>query len=100
VTDNVLEAARVLEANHSRENIGESSARAWELMEKSDKTLTPWAKKNWRWRILYLRALIDYNMYMNNGELRGSVLADAFDELTDVYHAQSAYEAVRPPRIS
>lgn len=97
--DDVLEAARILEENHSRENIGESAARAWELMEKSDKALTPWARKNWRWRILYLRALIDYNMYMNNGELRGAALADAFDELTEIYYAQNAYESVRPPRI-
>jgi hypothetical protein len=32
---------------------------AWELAQKIDSRLAPWAKSSWRWRIIHIRASID-----------------------------------------
>ncbi|MEN6372510.1 MAG: hypothetical protein ABFD64_10920 [Armatimonadota bacterium] len=96
--DAVLEAVRILEANHHRDKIGESAVQACELMENVDKMLTVQARRAWRWRILFLRAQIDRELYRNGGEHRGPVLAKAFNELAEIYHAQNAFDVVRPPK--
>ncbi|MEI6580249.1 MAG: hypothetical protein WCN92_12430, partial [Eubacteriales bacterium] len=36
---------------------------AFELAKQLDEKLPAWAKKTWRWRIIYLRALIDAHRY-------------------------------------
>jgi len=99
VVDDVLAAIHILEKNHLRDRIGESAIQACEVMEKAEARLTPQARGAWRWRVLYLRALIDREMHRSKGELQGETLKQAFDELTEIYHAQNALDAVRPPRM-
>ena len=53
----------------------------------------------WRWRILFLRAHIDAQLYLSRGAMQGRVLHDAFQELTRIYHAQNAEPAVKPPQV-
>lgn len=68
------------------------------LMEAADARLTADIRASWRWRILYLRALIDREMKRTRG--RPSELLDGwFRELAAIYHAAPgvALECVMPP---
>jgi len=62
--------------------------------------LTPQARSAWRWRIVYLRALIDCELLKTHGKLEGKALQEAFRELTAIYHAEHAHSMpIRPPQI-
>ena len=63
VADDVASVVKIFEKNHLREQIGRSAFTAYRLMERADAKLTPQARRCWRWRILYLRATIDHEMY-------------------------------------
>ena len=62
----------------------------------ADAALPQWAREGWRWRILYLRGLIDSELARNGGKMEGDTLRAAFNELTDIYHAADALPSVRP----
>jgi hypothetical protein len=80
---------------------GPDSAEAFALLEQVDAKLTLQAKAAWRWRILYLRGLIDSELYRRNDKMEGPVLKGAFDELTRIYHAEHAHSMpVQPPQLS
>ena len=80
---------------------GPDSAEAFALLQEVDAKLTPQAKAAWRWRILYLRGLIDSELYRRNDKMEGPVLKGAFDELTRIYHAENAHSMpVKPPQLS
>ncbi|HUW62343.1 MAG TPA: hypothetical protein VMZ06_15165 [Candidatus Bathyarchaeia archaeon] len=95
--DDVLEAVRLLESAWIER--GPKSIEAFRLLEKVDATLPGWAKNGWRWRILYLRGLIDSQLAANGGKTEGAVLRDAFSELTRIYHAENAHAPVKPPVV-
>ncbi|MCE5323736.1 glycoside hydrolase family 20 zincin-like fold domain-containing protein [bacterium] len=99
VVDKASEAIDILESNHCREQIGENSAKAWELIKEADDSLCGDIRNSWRWRIIYLRALIDYEMFKTGGRLCGSTLKNSFAELTDIYYAQEAFGVVHPPIV-
>jgi hypothetical protein len=69
---------------------------AYATMRRIDGLLTPQAKKSWRWRQLYLRALLDSELKSNGGKPNDKC-NDAFAELIKLYHAENANPAVRPP---
>ena len=69
---------------------GPKSAEAFEILRKVDAKLTPQARSAWRWRILYLRGLIDSELFRLNDKMEGPVLKDAFDELIRIYHAENS----------
>jgi len=112
VADDVLRAVEILEANHRycrwRETRGEKpieprpdmedagAAEAFALLEKTDAQLTERARTAWRWRVLYLRGLIDRERFSNEGVPTGAC-DDAFEELTRIYHAANAEPQVHPP---
>ncbi|MBN2296715.1 MAG: hypothetical protein JXM70_30095 [Pirellulales bacterium] len=96
-TDAMLEVVRIFEKNHRRDRIGPSAIRAFELVEKAEKSITPQARTAWRWRIFYLRALIDKELFQHEGKREGEVMKKAFAELTDIYHAQGCW--FKPPKI-
>jgi len=99
VVDLVLPAIRMLEKNVPSGRVGPWSLKARDLMDQSDARLTPRARQAWRWRILFLRAQIDAQLYLSRGVMQGRVLHDAFKELTGIYHAQNAEPAVKPPQV-
>ncbi|MGD0094774.1 MAG: hypothetical protein ABSE73_33095 [Planctomycetota bacterium] len=96
----LLEAVRIFEQNHSRGGIRDSAVRAFELVSQSEEKMTPQARKSWRWRIFFLRALIDKEMFERKGKLAGEPLKQAFEELTRIYHAENAGPMpLKPPQV-
>ncbi len=63
VVKEVITAINIFEGNHLRYAIDESSEYAWEMAQRANAKLPDNAKKSFRWRFIYLRALIDYEMF-------------------------------------
>jgi hypothetical protein len=99
VAEDVAEAIRVFEANHRRDRISQSAVGAAELIAQAEGRLPADVRSGWRWRILALRARIDRELYRHHGRLEGAELQRAFGELTSIYHAENAADAMRPPRL-
>ncbi|KAB2664447.1 MAG: hypothetical protein DVB31_09870 [Verrucomicrobia bacterium] len=100
IVEPVARAITLLEANHQRNKIGPQAREAFRLLDESANKMTPRARKAWRWRILYLRALIDRELLDTQGQLRGETLKKAFEELTSIYHAERAHSMpIHPPVI-
>jgi hypothetical protein len=96
----VTRAITLLEADHHRKQIGPEAREAFRLIEAAESKLTPQVRMAWRWRIVYLRALIDRELFGTNGQLRGETLSRAFRELTKLYHAEQAHSMpIHPPVI-
>jgi hypothetical protein len=64
-------------------------------MTQADEQLPPRARASWRWRILYLRALIDDELVNNDSQVSPRC-EQAAEELTKIYYAQKAALAVSP----
>jgi hypothetical protein len=100
VVEPVANAIDIFESNHFRENINPSAIDALHLVENAEKKLTPQVRKSWRWRIIYLRAIIDKELYKTKGKLEGETLRNAFNELTAIYHAEHGHSMpIHPPVI-
>jgi hypothetical protein len=70
-----------------------------EIIKKVDAMLPAIVRSSWRWRILYLRTIIDREMCQPNGEAKTRALKTAFDELESIYHTnEMTLSSVRPPR--
>ncbi len=69
---------------------------AYATMQEVNARLTPQARTSWRWRQLYLRALLDSELKTNGGSPTARCNA-AFAELIQIYHAENANPHVRPP---
>ena len=72
------------------------AAHAFDLFKSVDKKLSDTIKKGWRWRILLLRAMFDYELRRSGGVPNEEVNA-GFRELSSLYHAEHADDSVRPP---
>lgn len=68
----------------------------WEIVQQVDNKLTTYARNSWRWRILYLRALLDSELRKNGGKANEQC-KEAFRELTEIYYAQKAERAAKLP---
>lgn len=107
VVDKVARAIEIMEQNHHRgwakgklrAQIGPSALEAERLMQSADAELAPPVRQSWRWRILFLRAQIDAELYRNQLQVAGPVLKQAFDELNTIYHAQHARGDLHAPRL-
>lgn len=100
VVEELSKAIDIMESNHLRKQIKASAKDAFELIKKAEQKLQPVVLQSWRWRILYLRALIDNELYIRSGKMEGEVLKNAFNELTEIYHAQKAHSMpIHPPVI-
>jgi hypothetical protein len=69
---------------------------AYELLQRVDGQLRPAQRDSWRWRILYLRSLIDHELAHNDFRTNERTEA-AFEELIQIYYAADSLWAVRPP---
>ncbi len=69
---------------------------AYATMQEVATRLTPQARTSWRWRQLYLRALLDSELKTNGGS-PNTRCNRAFAELIQIYHAENAIGTVRPP---
>jgi hypothetical protein len=100
VADDLVKVVEAFEKNHLRGEIGPGAAAAFDLVKSMETKLTPRARAAWRWRIVYLRALIDRELLKTHGKLEGQALQEAFRELTAIYHAEHAHSMpIRPPQI-
>jgi hypothetical protein len=105
----VRRAIEILETNYPRrtENLekgdpqfvlehSRGTEEALNLIRQADQQLSPRARASWRWRILYLRALIDDELVKNDFRVSPRC-EEAFQELTNIYNAQRADMDVSPP---
>lgn len=76
-----------------------STGQALRLLQQAEKKLPAIVRSGWRWRILYLRAVIDHELVKTKGWFEGPVLKAAFQELTGIYHTQNALLVVHVPGI-
>jgi hypothetical protein len=101
VAEDAVRLFHLLEKTHTRNgwrvrNLAQADE-AWEVAQAIDARLAPWAKSSWRWRILYVRAAIDY-VLKNQGYLSDdahAALRPLCDELVRIYHAEKT--GIRPP---
>ena len=66
VTEDALTLMEIIEENHTNIATGKDPVKLTEtkaLAEKIDTLLSERAKKSWRWRILYIRAILDFKRY-------------------------------------
>jgi hypothetical protein len=74
----------------------QDAAEALNLLQQADMDLSPQARNSWRWRILYLRGLIDSELVANNFRISPRC-EEALEELSRLYHAQKAPFSEAPP---
>jgi hypothetical protein len=99
VVEQLSEAVGLLEKTWTKR--GPDSEQAFALLQEVETKLTPQAKAGWRWRILYLRGLIDNELFHRHDKMEGPALKSAFDELTKIYHAENTpYDWVKPPQVT
>lgn len=95
VVDDVLAAIHLLEETWITPQAEvEKVMRAYEIIKDVDAKLTPRASRAWRWRILYLRSLIDAERLADDHPT--SAYTKAIEELVKIYHAQNAHHYVLP----
>jgi hypothetical protein len=98
----VAEAVGLLEANNTHEIHNSriaftptaDAARALALLDAAD--LPTYARTGWRWRQLYLRAVIDAELTAHDGAVSDRTEA-ALQELSALYHADAAPWYLAPP---
>jgi hypothetical protein len=71
------------------------TAEAYAIVESVLPQLSAYSKNSWRWRILYLRALLDEEFRQNENQPSERAKA-AIQELTKIYYADRADRAVKP----
>lgn len=106
VTNDVLTLIDLLETAASRAARKEpantvDAQRALDLAEQVHAQLPEWARKNWRWEILHLRAIIDRERF-GGGGLESPTAETAMLRLVEIYHSQldtndPYHHRVRPP---
>jgi len=69
---------------------------AWAAVQAVDQVLPARARTSWRWRLVYLRALLDAELKATGNQPNSRCNA-AFAELIRIYHAEHAHPVLRPP---
>ncbi len=66
----------------------QDTLKAYEIIRNLDKKLPSWARKAWRWRLLYIRVFCDYTVDHNNGEPTPE-MERYLEELAELYHCNN-----------
>lgn len=66
------------------------------LINSANERLDSSSQKRWRWRVLYLRALIDKELVQQDGAITDACEA-ALEELEALYYAQDSSSSTSPP---
>jgi hypothetical protein len=79
----------------------EQVQRAYDLAEGIKRCLPDWGRQNWRWELLYLRAVLDRERFVGGG-LETPAAEAALGRLIEIYHCQMEtddpyHHRVRPP---
>lgn len=106
--EEITEAIYIIEKNHGLEKRGGNSVvkvpqqdhgaeKAYKILQKVDGKLPENIRKGWRWRILLIRAMLDYE-FRKNGGMPNDKTDAGFRELIDLYHAGvKTQPSVHPP---
>jgi hypothetical protein len=78
----------------------EICGQALTLLQTAAPLMTAEARGAWRWKILMDRAVIDVGLNATHGQVAGDATVAAFADLTQIYWADNAYAAVKPPTPS
>ena len=73
----------------------DAAIEAWDRIRDVHERLTPGGRRRWRWRLIYLRALIDHELARHGGELTDRVRS-ALGQLQALYRADAAEEWLQP----
>jgi hypothetical protein len=108
VVEPVYQAIAILERNLPRQLARDTqgsrillertsgASEAWQLIQQAELVLSPERRLCWRWRQIALRALIDSELAVSEGV--GTPASEAaFQELTTLYHEETADHYVAPP---
>lgn len=121
-TDGVLEIIHTLEQNHhmrwwpgeldgiklsldwfpsknAKPQEDPGAEAAFQIAEITDAEMLPWAKQRWRWRILYIRAMLDAELKSNGGSPTDKCY-QGFYELLRLYHCNGKTDPVVKPPLS
>lgn len=106
VTEDVLVLVDLLEKNAGRSFQKEcveadDAQHAFRVAEAVHARLPDWARRNWRWEILYLRAVLDRERFAGGG-LQTPAAEASLVRLIEIYHCQMEtddpyHHRVRPP---
>ncbi len=106
VTEDVLAIVDLIEAatgrSFQKQSVDiEGVQRAFQLSEAVNERLPVWARQNWRWEILHLRAVLDRERFAGGG-LETPAAEAAMVRLIEIYHCQMEtddpyHHRVRPP---
>jgi hypothetical protein len=106
VTEDVLALVDLLETAAARSKQkqpidADAVQRAFQLAEAVDARLPDWARQNWRWEILHLRAVLDRERFAGAG-LETPAAEAAMLRLIEIYHCEIEtddpyHHRVRPP---
>ena len=106
VADDLTRIIAIMEATHVHEveeetdtvNMPEMAGaeQEWPIVQAVAARMTSYAQRDWRWRLIYLRALLDAELTANDRRLTDRCY-HAFQELTEIYHAQYAVPGLKPP---
>ena len=70
---------------------------AYAIVKQTDKILSERARKSWRWRILYIRTMLDAELKANGGSPNQACI-NGFKELMRIYHTtEKSDPVVKPP---
>ena len=70
---------------------------AYAIVSQVDTKLPEWARRSWRWRILFIRAMLDAELKANGGSPNQACI-DGFKELMKIYHTtENSDPVVKPP---
>ena len=114
-TEEIMKAIRIIEKNQGykaynwRRNPGlgkdveiqvpdSGAAEAFDLIRKVDSHLPGTVKTGWRWRLLYLRAMLDVELRRSGGVITAEINA-AMREIITLCHLEQADFSVRPPVV-
>jgi hypothetical protein len=92
ITQDVLTIVDILENNtvcaFSKQPIDKAAVKkAYDLAERLQNQAPDWVKRNWRWEILYLRAILDHERFAGAG-LTTPLAEKAMLRLVELYHCQ------------
>lgn len=110
-TEKFVEMVNLIEENHVKNydrvkinltpenNLTDFSLaeRALALAKEIDGLLPEWGKKSWRWRLMFIRANIDYHRYNNEVMHENPEVVTLMHEIMDIYHCIKDYSVEMDP---
>lgn len=121
VVDSTLKVIKILEQNHhmrwwpgelegvkltldwfpskgAKPQADPGAEEAYAIVKQVDTKMPEWARKSWRWRIVYIRTMLDAELKANGGTPNEACIR-GFKELMNIYHTTEKTDPVVKPPI-